>query len=51
MSPSFHGPLLWAGGTDGPEGSLLVLLSEALFIVLIALIYRRRKYPMLEDSN
>jgi len=51
MSPSFHGPLLWAGGTDGPEGSLLVLLSEALFIVLIAMIYRRRKYPMLEDSN
>jgi len=51
MRPSFHGPLLWAGGTDGPEGSLLVLLSEALFFVLIALIYRRRRYPLMQDAE
>jgi membrane protease YdiL (CAAX protease family) len=51
MNPSFHGPLLLSGGSDGPEGSVLVLLSEALFIVLIAMVYRRRKYPLLKDSS
>lgn len=51
MRPYFHGPVLLAGGTDGPEGSVLVLISEALFIVLIALIYRRRKYPLLRDGQ
>ncbi len=51
MRPSFHGPTLWAGGTDGPEGSVLVLLSEALCIVLIAVIYRRRKFPLINDSQ
>lgn len=50
MHPSFHGPILLAGGTDGPEGSLLVLLSEALFIASVALIYRQRKYPLLSDD-
>ena len=49
MRPSFHGPLLWAGGTDGPEGSILALLSEAAFFVSVALIYRRRRYPLLSD--
>jgi len=51
MSPSFHGPTLLAGGTDGPEGSVLVLLSEALFIVAVALIYRARKYPLRGDAE
>lgn len=51
MHPVFHGPLLLAGGSDGPEGSVLVLLSEALFIVSIALIYHRRKYPLIEDDE
>ncbi|MGA2348569.1 MAG: CPBP family intramembrane glutamic endopeptidase, partial [Candidatus Sulfotelmatobacter sp.] len=49
MHPSFHGPLLLAGGTDGPEGSVLVLISEAIFVVSVALIYRRRRYPLLSD--
>jgi len=49
MNPSFHGPTLLTGGTDGPEGSLLVLLSEGLFLVLIAIIYRRRRYPLIMD--
>jgi uncharacterized protein len=49
MHPAFHGPRLWTGGSDGPEGSVLVLLSEAIFLVLIALIYRRRKFPLLKD--
>jgi uncharacterized protein len=51
MHPSFHGPVLWAGGTDGPEGSVLVLLSEAIFFVLIAVIYRRRKFPLITDTQ
>src|SRR5215469_748558 len=49
MNPSFHGPTLLAGGTDGPEGSVLVLLSEALIVVLIAIIYRRRRFPLITD--
>jgi membrane protease YdiL (CAAX protease family) len=51
MSPSFHGPALLAGGADGPEGSLLVLLSEALVFVLVAIIYRRRTFPLLADTS
>ncbi len=51
MKPFFHGPVLLAGGTDGPEGSLLVLISEAIFVVSVALIYRRRKYPLLRDAE
>lgn len=50
MRPSFHGPMVFTGGTDGPEGSVLVLLSEAVVVVLIAIIYRRRQFPLLEDA-
>jgi membrane protease YdiL (CAAX protease family) len=50
MNSSFHGPVLLAGGTDGPEGSLLVLLSEALFVVSVAVICRGRKYPLIRDG-
>ncbi len=49
MHPSFHGPLLLAGGTDGPEGSVLVLISEAIFVLSVALVYRRRRYPLISD--
>ncbi|MGA8877110.1 MAG: CPBP family intramembrane glutamic endopeptidase [Candidatus Korobacteraceae bacterium] len=51
MTPSFHGPTLLAGGTDGPEGSVLALLSEAIFILSVAVIYRRRKYALLQDEE
>lgn len=51
MRPSFHGPLLLAGGTDGPEGSVLALLSEAVFILSVFIIYRRRKYPLPSNSE
>ena len=51
MTPSFHGPTLLAGGTDGPEGSVLALLSEAIFILSVAVIYRRRKYSLLKDEE
>ena len=49
MNPSFHGPTLLSGGTDGPEGSVLVLLSEGLIVVLVAIIYRRRRFPLITD--
>jgi membrane protease YdiL (CAAX protease family) len=49
LNPTFHGPTLLAGGTDGPEGSVLVLLSEALIVVLVAIIYRTRKFPLITD--
>jgi uncharacterized protein len=51
MHSSFHGPLLFSGGTDGPEGSVLVLLSEAVFVLLIAVIYPRRKFPLIADTQ
>ena len=51
MSPSFHGPAFWAGGTDGPEGSVLALLTELVFFVSVAVIYRRRRYPLLSDGK
>lgn len=50
FSPSFHGPALLSGGTAGPEGSVLVLLSELLIAASIAVIYRKRKYPLLQDE-
>jgi membrane protease YdiL (CAAX protease family) len=51
MHPTFHGPALLAGGSDGPEGSILVLLSEALIAISVALLYRKRKYPLLQDES
>lgn len=51
MHPSFHGPLVFTGGTDGPEGSVLVVLSEALIALLVAVIYRRRKFPLIKDTQ
>jgi uncharacterized protein len=51
MSASFHGPRLFTGGTDGPEGSVLVLFSEALIALSIAVIYRRRKFPLITETG
>lgn len=51
FSPAFHGPMLLSGGADGPEGSVLVLLSELLIAVMIAVIYRGRRYPLLADET
>ena len=43
LSTSPAGPVLWSGGSDGPEGSLLVLPVTILLLVLLLVIYRRRK--------
>jgi uncharacterized protein len=37
------GPALWSGGTDGPEGSVLVLGIILLLLLALLLIYGRRK--------
>jgi hypothetical protein len=43
LSTSPAGNKLWSGGTDGPEGSLLVLVAILLLLTALLLIYRRRK--------
>ena len=51
LNPSFHGPATFSGGTDGREGSVLALLSGALIVVLIAIIYRARKFPLAQKKE
>jgi len=43
MTTSPAGNALWSGGTDGPEGSLLVLGAVLLLLVALVAIYGRRK--------
>jgi hypothetical protein len=42
LSTSPFGNAFWSGGTDGPEGSILVLGAILLLLVAILAIYRRR---------
>lgn len=37
------GSALWSGGSDGPEGSLLIVPIIALICLVVVLMYRRRK--------
>jgi len=37
------GNVFWSGGTDGPEGSVLVLAVVLLVLVAIIAVYGRRK--------
>ena len=41
------GNTLWSGGTDGPEGSLLVLPTIALILVIVLVQYGRKKQAAL----
>ncbi len=43
LSTSPAGNALWSGGTDGPEGSLLVLGAILLLLAALIAIYGRRK--------
>ena len=43
LTTSPSGNALWSGGTDGPEGSLLVLGVTLLLLVALILIYGRRE--------
>jgi hypothetical protein len=37
------GPAFWSGGTDGPEGSVLVLAVIALLLLAVLVLYGRRR--------
>jgi hypothetical protein len=50
FSPSFHGPTWLSGGTAGPEGSVLVVLSEALIAIFVFFVYPKRQYPLKQDT-
>jgi membrane protease YdiL (CAAX protease family) len=41
------GNALWSGGTDGPEGSVLVLGIILLMLIGLLVVYGRRKQPVL----
>jgi hypothetical protein len=42
LTTSPTGPVLWSGGTDGPEGSLLVLPTILLVLAGLLIFYRRQ---------
>ena len=41
LTTSPAGNPFWSGGTDGPEGSILVLLISLLILVWLVVVYRR----------
>jgi hypothetical protein len=43
LSTSPAGNVLWSGGTDGPEGSLLVLGVLLLLLLALIVIYGRKR--------
>lgn len=45
LATSPAGNALWSGGTDGPEGSLLVLGVILLLLLLLLVLYGRGKQP------
>jgi hypothetical protein len=42
LTSSPDGNVLWSGGADGPEGSLLVLGAVLLLLVALLVIYGRK---------
>lgn len=51
LSTAPAGNVFWSGGTDGPEGSILILGILVLFIAALLLIYsRRRAVPLPQPS-
>ena len=45
------GSALWSGGTDGPEGSVLVFAVIALLMVVLVLMYGRRRVAPVAVSS
>lgn len=43
LTTSPAGPAFWSGGTDGPEGSILVIAVIVLMILALVAIYGRRR--------
>jgi membrane protease YdiL (CAAX protease family) len=50
LSVTPAGPVLWSGGTDGPEGSVLVLAAVLLLLLLLVAVYGRRSHASLAAS-
>lgn len=40
------GPILWSGGSDGPEGSLLVIPVTVLVLLALVVVYGRKKQAL-----
>lgn len=45
------GNVLWSGGTDGPEGSLLIIPIVLLILAWLLIIYRRQQYVMIDTRT
>ena len=42
LATSPAGSVLWSGGSDGPEGSVLILPTTLLILLILVVFYRRR---------
>jgi membrane protease YdiL (CAAX protease family) len=51
LTTSTSGNALWSGGTDGPEGSLLVLGVILLLLAALLLIYGRKKFVYIGQAG
>ncbi len=51
LNTSPAGPVLWSGGTDGPEGSVLILPTVLLLLLAVLVLYGRRKPAALTAPN
>jgi uncharacterized protein len=50
LTTSPAGPAFWSGGTDGPEGSVLVIGAVLLILLVILALYGRRERPILSAA-
>jgi len=50
LTTSPAGQVIWSGGTDGPEGSVLVLGIILLLLVALLVIYGRRRMTAMEAA-
>lgn len=51
LTTSPFGNAFWSGGTDGPEGSILVLGAILLLLVALLVIYRRRPEALVQAAS
>lgn len=50
LTTTAHGDALWSGGSDGPEGSLLILPAVLLLLGILLALYRRRPAAVAETE-
>ncbi len=51
LNTSPAGTVLWSGGTDGPEGSVLILPTVLLLLLAVLVLHGRRKPAALTAPN